>query len=251
MTRAGTDEAAYAGAPAPVREDLRATHRFLLDHVRSPGTWWTGEERVAIAAASRGAVRCALCRERRASLSASAVRGRHDGPDRLPEHVTDTVHRIRTDPARLSKDWFDGVIAGGLDPARYVELVGVTTLSAGLDYFARALGIDPLPLPAPLPGEPSRHRPAGAKSGTAWVPMIAVEDATGPEADLYGGADFVPNIVRAMSLVPAEVRALRRATESHYVPVEKIPDPSVRRALDRPQMELVAARVSALNECFY
>ena len=28
-------------------------------------------------------------------------------------------------------------------------------------------------------------------------------------------------------------------------------DPTVRRALDRPQMEHVAARVSALNECFY
>jgi len=47
------------------------------------------------------------------------------------------------------------------------------------------------------------------------------------------------------------VRALRRAGDTHYVPVAQIPDPSVRRALDRPQMELVAARVSALNECFY
>jgi hypothetical protein len=245
------DELAYTGAPAPVREDLRATHRFLLDHVAAPGTWWTGAERVAIASESRGAIGCALCRERRARLSPGAVRGRHDAPHGLPEHVTDTVHRIRTDPARLSKDWFDGVIAGGLDTARYVELVGVTTLTAGLDYFARALGIDPFPLPAPLPGELSRHRPAGAEPGTAWVPMIAPEDATGPEADLYGDAAMIPNIVRAMSLVPDEVRALRRATESHYFPVAQIGDPTVRRSLDRPQIELVAARVSALNECFY
>jgi len=248
---ARTDEPAYTGAAIPIRADLRETHRFLLDHVRSPGTWWTGKERVAIALESRGAVRCALCRERRASLSSGAVRGRHDGLHELPENVTDAVHRIRTDPARLSRSWFDGVIADGLDVAAYVELVGVTTLSAGLDYFARALGIDPLPLPPPRPGEPSRHHPAGARSGTAWVPMIAVEDATGPEADLYGRAGFVPNIMRAMSLVPDEVRALRRATESHYVPVDQIPDPTVRRSLDRSQMELVAARVSALNECFY
>jgi hypothetical protein len=248
---AGTDELAYPGAPAPVREDLRQAHRFLLDHVSSPGTWWTGEERVAVAAESRRAVRCALCRERKASLSPGAARGQHDGLHRLPENVIDTIHRIRTDPARLSRTWFDGVIAGGLDVARYVELVGVTTLSTGLDYFARALGIDPLPLPAPRAGEPSRHHPAGARPGTAWVPMIATEAATGSEADVYGGADFVPNIVRAMSLVPDEVRALRRATESHYVPVAQIGDPAVRRTLDRSQMELVAARVSALNECFY
>ena len=177
--------------------------------------------------------------------------GKHDGPGDLPEGVTDTVHRIRTDPARLSKSWFDGVMAGALDVARYVELVSVTTLLTGLDSFTRALGVPRFPLPAALPGAPSRHRPLAAKPGTAWVPMIDVADAAGLEADIYGGGEFVPNIVRALSLVPDEVRALRSATESHYVPVAQIADPSVRRALERPQMELVAARVSALNECFY
>src|SRR5207244_248074 len=162
----------YEGAQVPVREDLRDAHRFLLDRIRSPGTWWTGGERVAIAAEARGAARCAL--------------------------------------------W------------------GA-----------------PLPLPTPLAGEPSRHRPAGAQDGGAWVPIIDPADASGPEADLYGGGDFVPNIVRAMSLVPDEVRVLRRSTDAHYVPVAQIPDPTYHRALARPQMELIAARVSALNQCFY
>jgi len=241
----------YEGAQVPVREDLRDAHRFLLDHIRSPGTWWTGGERVAIAAEARGAARCALCRERRKSLSPGAVQGRHDGPHTLPENVVDAVHRIRSDPARLSRSWFDAVIAGGLEVTRYVELVSVTSVMAGLDYFARALGVAPLPLPTPLAGEPSRHRPAGAKDGGAWVPIIDPPDASGPEADLYGGGGFVPNIVRAMSLVPDEVRVLRRSTDAHYVPVAQIPDPTYHRALARPQMELVAARVSALNQCFY
>ena len=188
---------------------------------------------------------------RKESLSPGAITGRHHADGELREDVVDAIHRIRTDPARLSKTWFEGVIAGGLDVGPYVEMVGVTTIVAGLDYFARSLGIEPFALPEPLPGEPSRYRPAGAKPEGAWVPMIAPEDATGPEADLYGDAEVVPNIVRALSLVPPEVRALRRAADTHYVPVAQIPDPSVRRALDRPQMELVAARVSALNECFY
>jgi hypothetical protein len=246
-----TDELTYASARVPIRDDLREAHRRLLHHIRAPGTWWTGAERVAIAAESRGAARCALCRARKASLSPGAVAGRHDTSGGLPEPVTDTVHRIRTDPARLSRSWFEAVIAGGLEIARYVELVGVTTLTAGLDFFARALGIPPLPLPAPLPGEPSRHRPAAAKPGTAWVPMIDPADATGPEADLYGGGDLVPHIMRALSLVPDEVRALRLSSDAHYVPVAQIGDPTVRRALERPQIELLAARVSALNECFY
>ena len=66
MREGDTDELDYGRAQVPVRKDLVAAHRFLLDHVRSPGTWWTGEERVAIAAESRQAARCALCRSRKA-----------------------------------------------------------------------------------------------------------------------------------------------------------------------------------------
>src|SRR5207247_8482566 len=101
-------------------------------------------------AEARGTAHCALCGERRKSLSPGAVQGRHDGAHALPENVVDAVHRIRSDPARLSRSWFDRVISGGLEVTRYVELVSVTSFMAGLDYFARALGVQPLPLPAPL-----------------------------------------------------------------------------------------------------
>jgi hypothetical protein len=248
---ARTEQLDYSAAGVTVREDLKETHRYLWEHIRSPGTWWTGAERVAIAAEARRSVSCRLCIARKAALSPGAVRGTHDTLGELPEPVVDTIHRIRTDPARLSKPWFDEVTSGGLEDTRYVELVGVVTLTAGVDFFCRSLGIELFPLPDPKPGEPSRHRPTAAKPGTAWVPMVAPEDASGPEADLYGGAPFVPNIVRALSLVPDQVRALRRSSDAHYVPVQQIPDPTVRRDLDRMQMELVAARVSALNECFY
>jgi len=241
----------YAAAGIPVREDLKEAHRGMLEHFRSPGTWWNGEQRLAIAGETRRAVDCALCRARKAAVSPYAVRGEHDDTGRLPASVVDVIHRVRTDPARLSKSWFDGVIAGGLGVPEYVELIAIVTMLTGIDYFARALGVPPAALPPPLAGEPSRRLPAMARGGEAWVPMIAVEDAGGPEADVYGGAPFVPNIVRALSLVPDEVRVLRKSSSAHYLPVDQIGDPTVRRALDRMQMELVAARVSALNQCFY
>ena len=241
----------YSAAGVPVRDDIRRSHRALWEHVAAPGTWWTGAERVAIAAESRQAVGCGLCRERKEALSPGAVRGEHDTYGELPTLVVDVIHRVRTDAGRLTRDWFEGVIAAGLTAAEYVELVGVVTMVAGVDFFARTLGVPPLPLPEPLPGAPARHRPVSARPGVAWVPMIAPEDASGPEADLYGGSPFAPNIVRALSLVPDEVRMLQQLAATHYLPFQQIPDPTARRSIDRLQMELVAARVSALNECFY
>ncbi len=245
----GPNDDALGGAD--VRQDLRNAHRFLWEHVRSPGTWWTGAERVAIAAETRRAPSCALCRQRKAALSPSAVAGAHDALGSLPANVVDVIHRVRTDPGRLSRAWFDAVIAGGVAVPAYVELIAVLALVTGVDYLARALGVAPRALPEPRPGEPARYLPSSATGGTAWVPMIAPEDAAGPEADLYGNAAFAPNIMRALSLVPAESRALQGSTSAHYLPVASIPDPTARRALDRMQMELIAARVSALNQCFY
>ena len=169
----------------------------------------------------------------------------------LPADVVDAIHRVRTDPARLSRSWFDALIAGGLNVAPYVELMGVVSMLTGVDYFARSLGLAPFPLPEPCEGAPARHLPPSAKPGPAWVPMIAPEDARELESDLYPPGIMIPNIVRALSLVPAEVRMLQTLAAAHYLPVEQIGDPTARRSLDRMQIELIAARVSALNQCFY
>ncbi len=241
----------YSASPVPVRDDLREAHARILEHLRGPGSWFSGAQRLAIAAESRNAAHCRLCRERKEAVSPAAVQGSHDALSDLSDPLVEVAHRVRNDPARLSRRWFEETLDAGLSDAEYVEAVGVVTLLAGADYFCRALGIPVFRLPEPLAGEPSRQRPLGAKPGEAWVPMIALEDAEGPEADLYPEAPMIPNIMRALSLVPDHARALQASSNAHYVAVEAIADPSVRRDLDRPQMELVASRVSALNECFY
>ena len=242
-------ELAYG--PFEVRADIRAAHDTLWRHIATPGTWWTGAEHVAIATAARDADGCRLCAERKAALSPAAVRGEHEGDGSLPANVVDVVHRIRSDPARLSRAWFDEVTASGLEVARYVELVGVVTMVTGVDWFARSLGIALFALPDPRPGAPSRYRPSSAADTGAWVPMIAPEDAAGAEADLYPAGAIIPNIIRALSLVPDEVRVLLELAAAHYLGLEDLSNPMAHRSLDRMQMELVAARVSALNQCFY
>lgn len=245
----------YPGAACPVRPDLEASHRESWHRIAAPGTWWSGAERLAMAGEVRRARACALCAERKGSLSPFAVQGRHDAGEALPPEVVDVIHRIVTDPGRLTRSWCRGVIDAGLGEERYVELVAVVAKANALDVFPRALGAELLPLPSPQAGEPSRERPATARDEGAWLPLVPVGPDGGDAARaLYGEREAVPNIGRALSLVPDEVLGLHVLSQPHYMALDHVTDPGYvesGRALDRLQTELLAARVSAINECFY
>jgi alkylhydroperoxidase family enzyme len=243
-------EFSYADAPVAVRADLPEAHRRAWRRLAAPGTWWTGEERVAIAAEARNAARCGLCRRRKAALSPHAEEGEHDGLGALPDAAVDVIHRVVTDPGRLSRAWFEKTLASGLSDAQYVEIIGVVVTVVSIDSFCRGLGVPSQPLPGPEPGEPSRRRPPAAGPDGAWVAMIPQGRSAGPDADLLG-AGRTPNVMRAMSLVPEEARGLLDLGAAHYLSTERMMDLRAGRALDRAQMELIAGRVSALNECFY
>lgn len=84
-----------------------------------------------------------------------------------------------------------------------------------------------------------------------WVPMILAERATRAEADLYGDKP-TGNVIRAMSLVPDEVHTLQDLSTVHYLPAGQVRNPTASAGtLSRMQMELIAGRVSALQQCFY
>lgn len=240
----------YDGAIAPVRSDLPAAHQRAWSRLAAPGAWWTAAERVAIAAECRNAWNCPLCTRRKDALSPSAVAGEHASLGALPAPAVDAIHRITTDPGRLSRAWFEHTLATGLTDGAYVELVGVLGTVVSIDRFCRGLGAPLHSLPEPAPGEPSRYRPTQARSGEAWVAMLPSRRPSAPDADLWGSLPV--NVVRALSLVPDEVRTLKDLTAAHYLASEQVVDPRARHgALDRTQMELLAGRVSALRECFY
>jgi hypothetical protein len=246
------DTLTYATAPVPIRDDLRAAHVRAWGAVGRPGTWWAAAERVAIAAEVRAAATCTLCAARRAALSPYTVSGTHDGPGILTPPAIEAVHRITTDPGRLTRAWFDDLAAAGLGDAPYVELLGIVVTVLGTDSFCRAVGVPRHPLPAAHAGAPSRVRPAAARNEGAWVPSIPSGAARGADADLY--ADIpgpVPNVMRALSLVPDALRTLKELGAAHYMTTAEMTDLTHGRALDRAQMELIAGRISALRECFY
>jgi alkylhydroperoxidase family enzyme len=243
-------EISYAGAAVDVRDDLLEAHRRQWQRLAAPGAWWSGPERVAIAAEVRNAAQCLLCRERKAALSPNAASGEHDAIGGLPDAAVEVIHRVTTDPGRLSRTWFEKTLANGLSEERYVELIGVLVTVYSIDSFCRGIGVPPHPLPSPLAGEPSQYRPASAEHEVGWVAMIPAAAANGAEADLWQRGR-TGNVIRALSLVPDEVRALKDLSAAHYLSPEEMMDLTRGRTLDRRQIELVAGRVSALRECFY
>ena len=238
----------FPDSEVPIRVDIVEAHRRAWDRISRPGTWLTGAERVEVAAAVRESADCRLCAARKEALSPEAVRGTHDHAGGLPEAEVEAVHRIAQDPARLTRGWYDGL---GIEAARYVELVGVVAVTVSLDTFARAMGLAPRTLPEPREGEPDRCRPPSARMEAAWVPLIVPGEETGAEANIYEGLGG-PYIHRALTLVPDAKRAFFDLAETQYIPGRWMREFDVEhRAITHAQMELLAGRISALNQCLY
>ena len=244
----------YTDCPYPIRTSMVDGYRASWEYLARPGNWWSGSERVAIAQASRDATQCALCVDRKNALSPYGVAGNHDGAAGvLSAKATDAAHRITTDAARLTRTWIDETVADTFTHGHYVEAVSVIVTVFCIDSFHRALGIELEPLPEPLPGKPTQYWPPGAAIDDAWVPMLRPETLTEAEADIFGGMPQTANVLRAMSLVPDAVRHLGVQSAVQYVDMPNVRnfESSGQLGLSRPQIELVAARTSAINDCFY
>lgn len=244
----------YSNSPWPIRADLREAFLYTWDMLARPGSWLIGAERVQIAREVRQARTCALCARRKAALSPYAEQGTHDGDHgTLTDMQVDVVHRLVTDPSRLTERWLTDVAASGIRIEAYVEILSVVVAVVAIDAFHRTLGFELETLPEPVAGEPTGYRPAAAEAGGAWVPMVPLEKVSAEDADIYAGMGRAANVISAMSVVPDGVRMLRTQSAVMYLEVTDVANASRNggRSLSRPQIELTAARVSAMNDCFY
>jgi hypothetical protein len=242
----------YPHSSYAIRADLGEAYREFWSRLAKPGSWWTGAERIAIAQESRNAVSCRFCAERKQALSPYNFAGEHEHGGVLDARAVDAVHRIITDQTRITQGFVEDNEAHGLSKEKYVELAGIAVATFSIDEFARALGLDDEPLPEPENGEPTKYRPAHAADGTGFVPMIPADGNVGVEADLWPeGANA--NVLRAFSVVPDAVRDWMLIGGAQYLSMAgmQIFSGDTGRSIDRMQIELVAARVSSHNECFY
>ena len=241
--------------PLALRATLSDAVKVAHCRIAAPGTWLSGATRVAIAAETRHATQCRLCRQRKNALSPSAVDGEHDrygdSPCELSPTMVDVVHRLVTDTARLTEKWLSERLAGGISEEEYVEIIGVVATQVGLDTLNHALGVEPVPLPVPQAGAPSQKRPSGARKDLAWVATLSPETIEASDPPIFARHGCV-NIHRAISLVPQEAINFFDLDVELYLKDSEIRDfDNEYREISHAQIELLAGRTSFLNGCYY
>lgn len=243
-----------SGQQLPARDSLVEAIYIAWRRLAEAGTWWSGRERVAIAEESRRARLCRYCQDRADAVSPHTMHGSHDRTDSAAELGVDAieaVHFIATDASRITERWVRGVCDGRLGEERFVEIVAVVATVTALDTFDQALGRPLRPLPEAFAGEPTRQRPAGARRDLAWIATLAPEHV-GPRDPNPYPVHGDKNIHRALSLVPQEVIHFFDLDVELYLKDHEIRDFTREfRAITHAQIELIAARTSALNRCFY
>jgi hypothetical protein len=209
-----------------VRDDLAAAHAASLAHVVAPGARLTGEQRRRIAEVAVAAYLAA-------EPSPPWVRPYGDP-------ALDVAYRLARHAGTITVEWYEQIITEGLHPVEWVEIVGIVVAVLPPVAFARAVG-NPLPeLPPAVEGAP--HGREADELAPARLNFVRVA----------APADRMPSVVQALTAVPDEWDNLWRLAEAQYMSDRQMDDPLWNRGtLSRPQMELVAGRLSLIRECFF
>ncbi len=236
----------YDVSELAIRSTLTDVHEQTLASFAAPGRWWTGAERAALVAEARDA---------RAEAGLQARTPGHAGAS-LPDAARRVARRVAVSTNDLDRAFCDDALAEGLRDGEYCETVGVVSRAVNMDVFARGIGLKPRALPPARPGEPSRRRPQTAIDEGAWIATVPGGRRGRQDAvDIYGtnAVEGAPFIYRALSLVPEEAIGLIALGGAQYVRIGDFMDLgfTYEPAISRVQVELLAARVSAINECFY
>lgn len=237
----------YADSAFPVSAATAQLHADELQSYAEPGTWGTAAQRTAIAAEAR--------RARAAAGIQESIGDEHlvDGAE-LPAAARQLARDVALGGVNIDRAYCTDAQAAGVTEGAYVEIVGLVARLAHLDVFARGIGVPARALGDPVDDRaPTFERPPVAKNEGFFTATVPNAPAGGELATTLYGKHQAANILRSLSLVPDEARRLNHIMDQEYYSMETIFDltHSSHEALSRPQIELVAARVSALNQCFY
>ena len=224
---AGESEETWGPQAAYVRHDIVHAHRQTWKAIASAGSFWSDVDRLEIAKQARAA------RSQRSDLPFN-----RSYPDsRLNRDTLETVRKVAADAGKIDRLWAKKQIAS-IGDGPYAELVAIVASVSAVDAFSEALGRPREMLPKATGGSCSGVKSDNATDIGGYLPMV----------DPWDG----PNVSRALSLVPAANALFMQNVSSMYVGRGGgFNDMVWDGPLSRPQVELLAERVSSVNECFY
>jgi hypothetical protein len=218
----------YARSGFDVPPGIVRAQQKAWELLAAPGSWWTGAERIALAEQVRAA--------RQQRTEPPWLRELAEAAQ-LPSAAVEAARKIAADAAKIDRSWAERQIAA-LGDAAYIELAAIAVTVCAIDTFADALGRALEPFPAPKAGEPDRQRLEDVEEVGAYVAL---------QRSWQG-----PNVGRALSLVPAQnIMFFQLVMQMYGGEGRGFYDLEWTGPLSRPQIELIASRVSAVNECFY
>jgi len=207
----------FGDSPVPIRDDLREAFRAIWSHLAEPGPVFDARQRLGILAAAR------------ASYS-------HDTHTSNIDAVTVEALAVAlyADPSSVDTALVRAAAHEVGDPAT-VETIAVVAMLSAVDGTHRALGVDLEPLPEPQHGRPTGNVAEGLRCRRTLVPM--------PKGAIPVALDLLPDVGEAY----------RSSFGPLYMTEAEMGLPRFERSpgLNRSQLELIAARTSFINECFY
>jgi len=238
-----------------VREELESALRHAWAQIGQAGTWWNAEQRVAIASEVRAA---------NVQWHPTGDDETHHTPTvaleaarALPQPAMEAIHEIRNNASRIGPSWYRRLVSAGLSEGQYVEIVSLVAIVTAIDTFCAGVGQEAWPLPTPTSGFPSYHWPPNAKQAVTWLSTLAPDQVSSSDPDLYrdrlgprqrSGA----NIHLALSAVPQSMIDWWDLFEVMYLNSAQMREFAKEfRSISHAQIELLAARTSALNKCAY
>ena len=214
-----------------VDKEILSSFKIVWDHLGRSGAWWTGPQRIAIAQHIRN----------------SAPRPLWDKPpsiETLPDELVGeltifergVVERVTVEPSSIDIGAYQHILER-MGEDKYAELAAIVSQVVPIDHLHDALGIEREELPEAAEGPITMERPKGLVTNIGFLPTLPAEG--------------LPHVAVALSLSLADNARRMLLVRSMYSGQTFDQMIWTHRSLSRPQVELVAARTSALNECFY
>jgi hypothetical protein len=181
------------------------------------GTWFSGKDRVAIA-----------------NIVRQSQAGQQITTTGVPAIIIEAATKVAINAHTIDQAWIEHCQDKGLGSLPMVELTALVSQLSAIDTYTVGIGNPLRELPDPVPGEPSKEKVKGARIMRGWLPTRGIAGA--------------PN---CFSAVAAEHQALHDIHTVMYLSMEEMADQDIVNILHRSQIELLAARTSHYNDCFY